>query len=174
MSELKFTVDDAQAAYDEWRFNCGPGALCAMLDLTPSELRPHCTEFEKKGYSSPKIMYSMLRSLRVEWETVFYSPRDPQKEIVWPRRGLVRVQWGGPWTKPGVPMKARYRQTHWIGCISEGRPIKQPYIFDINTVSVGGWVTLSEWDRRVVPWLLEECVPRADGEWWPTHCLELL
>ena len=32
---MRFGLEEAQAASDEWGFNCGPGALCAVLGKTP-------------------------------------------------------------------------------------------------------------------------------------------
>jgi len=48
-----FGVQEANAASEAWGFNCGPGALCAVLDLTPDELRPKLGDFEAKGYTNP-------------------------------------------------------------------------------------------------------------------------
>lgn len=42
-------------------------------------------------------------------------------------------------------------------------------IFDVNCMCVGGWVTLTEWSAQVVPWLLKECQPKANGKWHLTH-----
>jgi hypothetical protein len=89
----------------------------------------------------------------------------------------VRVQWGGPWTKPGVPMRVRYRQTHWVGVRERGVakfPGFRREVFDINAMFVGGWIPYDEWAGRLVPWLIEKCVPHADGQWWPTHVWKLL
>ena len=81
--------------------------------------------------------------------------------------GLVRIQWGGRWTNPGVPMRVRYRHTHWVA-VGNGE------VFDINAICVGGWMPWDEWQDELVPWLMREGVPGHNGTWWPTHALEVM
>ena len=159
---VRFNVDEAQAAGDQWGFNCGPGAVAAMLGLTIADVRPKLGDFERKGYTNPTLMLSILNNLGAKWGRL--------KDASWPRRGLVRVQWEGPWTRPGVPMAARYRHTHWVGA---ERVTGSLWIFDINAICVGGWIPAAEWREQIVPWLLKECEPKADGKWHVTHSLEL-
>lgn len=163
-----FTIEDVQDAAS-WGFNCGPGSLCGLLRVTPIEIRSSLGDFESKGYTNPTLMASILRRLNVPFRRVFESAVEPFKPIVWPEYGLVRVQWAGPWTKEGVPMAARYRRTHWIGFR------KEPHeVFDINAMCVDGWLPFNEWSDQLVPWLLKQVLPAANGEWWPTHCWDLL
>lgn len=163
MSAPKFTFEEAQAAAADWGLNCGPGAVAAVFGLTLEELRPHLGDFERKRYTNPTLMWSILNSLGATWRLV-------KRTKAWPRYGLVRIQWYGPWTEPGVPMRARYRHTHWIGARWTGVDTE---IFDINCMSVGGWVSRSVWTDQVVPWLLKECEPKADGRWGLTHVVEV-
>ena len=68
-------------------------------------------------------------------------------------------------------MRVRYRHTHWVGsCFIEG---EEQSIFDVNCMCVGGWVPLSEWTDSLVPWLLKQCEPKADGRWHITHSVEV-
>jgi hypothetical protein len=164
-----FTLQQAEAA-SEWRFNCGPGALCAALRCTPADLRPHLHDFEAKGYTNPTLMRDILAGLGVKYRLTLQA-NEPQ--LLPPvKYGLMRVQWAGPWTEPGVPMAARYRQTHWVAIAGqdEDHPAE---VFDVNAIAFGGWLTWYEWSRRLVPWLIREAVPKGNGEWWPTHILEL-
>ena len=171
----RFTLDDAQRARDEWNFNCGPAALAVVSGLTLQDLRPQMGDFESKGYTNPTLMFDCLNRLGINWK-----PRKARGPTgwhsdglhVWPRFGLCRVQWEGPWTAPGVPIRVRYRHTHWIAVDStiEG---EEPNVFDVNCMCVGGWVPLSEWRHSVVPWLLKQCVPRANGAWHLTHVIEI-
>ena len=81
------------------------------------------------------------------------------------------MQWAGPWTKPGVPMRVRYRHTHWIATAETEHDGLA--VFDVNAICAGGWIAFDEWQSQLVPWLLGRMEPRADGRWWPTHLLEL-
>ena len=165
-----FDLNDAIHAGDTWGFNCGPAAIAVMNRLTIEELRPHLGDFESKRYTNPTLMWAILKSIGANWRArsvreVLAAPRDS-----WPDYGLARVQWEGPWTAPGVPIAARYRQTHWVGAMKVG---EQRGIFDINCLNSGGWVALSDWSRTIVPFILKECHPKADGNWHLTHSVEL-
>ena len=163
---VRFTIDDANDC--GWQFNCGPGALCAVLNLTPSELRPLMGDFESKGCTNPTLMFDVLKRAGAEYRQVYRSD-DPKGYVPKIKHGLMRVQWGGPWTKQGVPMRVRYRQTHWLALRNNSEQV-----FDINAICVGGWMNALEWENQLVPWLIKECVPKGDGTWWPTHALEVL
>lgn len=160
---VRFNLDDAERASDQWKFNCGPAALCAVLGMTPDEIRPHMLDFESKGYTNPTLMLDVLRKLMIPWQQV-YRGDDPAGTIPTVQLGLMRVQWGGRWTNPGVPMRARYRETHWCA-------LRDNEVFDVNAMCVGGWIGLREWVTQLIPWLIRECVPKGDGTWWPTHVI---
>lgn len=166
---MKMTAEQAQLAANQWGFNCGPGALCGVLDLTPDELRPDLLDFEQKRYTNPTLMQDILRRRGVPFRLV-YRGDGPAPAVAYPPLGLVRVQWAGPWTKEGVPMSARYRQTHWAG-VRSGKCGRE--VFDVNAIAYGGWLPWAEWAEQLVPWLIRACVPRASGEWWPTHVLAI-
>ncbi len=169
----RFTLEDSVKAGEDWGFNCGPAALCMVAGRTPNEIRPFLGGFESKGYTNPTLMFECLNRLGIRWKpskargsTAWF----PDGLDLWPSFGLCRVQWEGPWTAPGVPIRVRYRHTHWIGCmrIDNG----EPGIFDVNCMSVGGWVSFSVWRDQVVPWILRECQPKANGGWHLTHVLQ--
>lgn len=161
---LRFGKAEAEAAAEAWGFNCGPGALCAVLGKTPDELRPHLGGFEVKGYTNPSLMFEVLRGLQVRHRQVFRSDA-PKQEQLQLHLGLMRVQWDGPWTRPGVPMAARYRKTHWVAVCGD-------QVFDVNALSAGGWISWDLWSTRLVPWLIKAAVPGGSGLWWPTHGIE--
>jgi hypothetical protein len=46
-------------------------------------------------------------------------------------------------------------------------------IFDVNCLNSGGWVSLADWSRTMVPYILRECHPKANGEWHLTHSIEI-
>lgn len=167
---------EAMVASESWGFNCGPAVLAMLSEKTPEQLRPYLGEFEAKGYTNPTLMYECLNRLEIGWK-----PRKAWRGStasfadgldVWPSSfGLCRVQWHGPWMEHGVPIQARYRHTHWIGAARvQG---EEPSIFDINAMNAGGWIPLSVWRDQLVPWLLEQCEPKANGQWDLTHVLEV-
>jgi hypothetical protein len=163
---VRFTLAEANKAGDEWRFNCGPAALCAVLDMTLDEIRPKLGDFERKGYSNPTLVKETLTRCGAAQFLVY---RADMPGIGIPPRldnALVRVQWSGPWTRPGVPMRVRYRQTHWIGVRNNSTEV-----FDINAMCIGGWMSRAKWESQLVPWLIGACVSKGDGGWWPTHAL---
>lgn len=181
VTQAQFTIDDAQRASEEWGLNCGPGAIAAVLGMTLEELRPHLGDFERKGYTNPTLMWTVLRNLGVKYRCgINQHSSENQGMLAWPQFGLARIQWEGPWTAPGVPIRVRYRHTHWVGCASDpgwatGEPgSSEPMIFDINAICVVGWIPLSEWAASLVPWLLEQCEPKADGRWHITHSVEIM
>jgi hypothetical protein len=158
----KFDVDAAQRAYDEWGCNCGPSAVAAIMGMSLDEVRPFMGDFERKYYTNPTLMFETLARIGRPWRKV---------GVAWPEYGLARIQWEGPWTEPGVPVRARYRYTHWVGA---GRYNGEIGIFDFNMLSNGsGWSRLHHWDAILVPWLLSECHPRANGKWHITHAIEV-
>jgi hypothetical protein len=157
-----YTLADAERAR-AWGCNCGPSAIAAITGKTLEQVRPYLLDFERKGYTNPTLMYAILNGMGVRYRLV----HPPVSFATW---GLVRVQWEGPWTAPGVPVQARYRHTHWIGsCLDDGKY----WIFDCNAICVGGWIPQAEWTDQLVPWLLRECQPKADGRWHITHRLEV-
>ena len=160
---VHFTQSEAEAASETWGLNCGPGAVAAICGLTLDELRPHLGDFETKRYTNPTLMWSILDSIGAQW-------RLTKPSVTWPTHGLARIQWEGPWTAPGVPARAAYRYTHWVGAHRDQSEVD---IFDINCMNVGGWVSLWDWTDLLVPWLLREVAPRANGRWHLTHCVEV-
>jgi hypothetical protein len=167
---LAFTLAEAHAASEAWGANCGPGALAAVLGLALDAVHPHLEKFDQKRYTNPSMMRVALRSLGVdhEWRVGRFG--------LFPSYGLARVQWDGPWTKPGVPPAAAYRHTHWVGSAMPDRAVSDPHdveIFDINAMCVGGWIDLPQWSTQLVPWLLKQCEPKATGAWWLTHIVEI-
>ncbi len=169
---LRFTAADVDRAYDAWRLSCGPAAFAAILDLTLDEARPHFGP-SFPGYTNPTLMFAALRSARRRYSV---KHRTGAIELLWPQHGLCRVQWGGPWLQPGVPVTARYRHTHWVGAETIDGAV---HIWDVNAFDTGlgpgaefGWVLLDDWRTHLVPWLLEG-VKRADGTWSITHSIEV-
>jgi hypothetical protein len=178
----RFTSEEAGLAFEAWGCNCGPSALACMARLTLDEVRDYLPGFDAKRYTNPSMMREALRALARDgriakefaWETTTDFGHWP------PEGGLVRVQWHGPWMREGVPMQARYRHTHWVGAASraqtiDGMAILDRGVWDVNCLENGsgsGWVSLTDWERIVVP-ALTEAIPKADGKWSITHVAHL-
>ena len=166
---ITWSVDQANLMGEKWGFNCGPASVCAVTGMTPQQLRPHLGDFEEKGHTNPTLMRQILRGLDVP--SHWLVDARGVKNLSWPTFGLVRVQWSGAWCGENVPMRARYRRTHWVATEAVG---SSRVVFDINAICVGGWIPYDEWSQELVPWLLNECVPKSDGKWWPTHSVEVV
>ncbi len=173
MNPFPFTYAEALAAAQRWRFNCGPAAICAVLGMKPEALRPQLFNFEQKGYMNPTMVQEALEACGAQWEIVYRSDRPvaesgpKTKALLTLENALVRVQWSGPWTKPGVPPAAAYQQTHWIAARNDFSEV-----FDVNALEVraDGWISKRDWESQVVPLLLPK---RGDGHYWPTHAIEV-
>jgi hypothetical protein len=154
-----FSSDELDAAWEEWNCNCGPAALAACLVCTLDDVRRFCypTGFETKGYLNPTMMGQAITNAGRRYHGVATS--------LLPRSGVVRVQWGGPWMKPEVPIRARYGHTHWIASRLLN---KIQWVFDVNA----GWQPFAEWQSQTVP-RLTGAIKRADGTWSYTHLWEV-
>jgi hypothetical protein len=127
---VAFTASDVEKACDEWGCNCGPAAVAAVLGLTLEQLRPHLGDFERKRYTNPTLMWAILKSAGAAWRII-----RPEQTM---RLGLLRVQWEGPWSRPGVPARVSYRHTHWIARFQEPTgPVHIPYPATIGSVGGG-------------------------------------
>jgi len=158
---LRFTKDEADSAYEQWGANCGPAALAAIGGLTLDQVR-HCmgVEFDRKRYTNPAMMLQCLSRLGFSWTSL--------KPPGWPAFGLVRIQWHGRWMEPGVPLRARYRYTHWVGGARANGSVG---VFDVNCMNSGGWVSLEDWRGVIAPYLAKHS--RGDGNWSLTHAIEV-
>jgi len=172
MIPLKFNSKEAEVLSCHWGFNCGPSALCAILGLHPNEIRQHMhhpkrgdrmkiVRFEDVKYTSPTMMFSTLENLLLPYR-VSYRGDDPLRGEK-PKFGLMRVQFGGPWCKEGVPMTARYKATHWVAVDGDD-------VYDINHED--GWSDYETWSKMVMPWIGHH-IANCDKTWWPTHSIEL-
>jgi hypothetical protein len=89
------------------------------------------------------------------------------KTDAFPTNGLARIQFEGPWCKPGVPLAAAYKHTHWVGSLVENDTT--PWIFDVNS----GWTTYGTWRDMTMPDLTSD-IKRATGKWHVTHRWQLV
>jgi hypothetical protein len=123
--------------------------------------------FERKHYTNPTLMFESLDRIGVKWSRT----KEPL-----PAYGLLRIQWEGPWTKPSIQTRARYRHTHWIGFynVPDGSTFGRSGVFDVNGLNNGsGWMLYRDWATILVPHILKTCEPLADGGWHITHAIEV-
>jgi hypothetical protein len=166
--ELLPTQSDAERAWKEWGASCGPTALAACFQVDLNKVRPAMAAvgYEKRPltgrWTSPTMMLQALESLGAR--VVLDKRKDgafPELGDDWPGRGLVRVQWTGPWTADGANPRWAHYATHWVASL---RHADRLLVFDVNC----GWGTFTHWVAQVVP-LLTRNVRRADGGWYASH-----
>lgn len=170
------TRDALLRANEEWGVNCGPAAVAAVMGMTLDQVRPHMGDFERKRYMNPTLMYEVLDRIGRPYRRI--GP-------TYPDFGLARIQWEGPWTAPGVPIRVRYRHTHWVGWCRNSR-YGLSAVFDVNAIGMGihhfgvhpfggggGWLCYADWSTKLVPWILKECEAEANGRWHVTHGIEV-
>lgn len=173
LKEPKISITEADWKQTERVFgacNCGPSALAVMLGIPAMQATAAIPNYKTRHYTSPTMMKCALAALGVRYHERFRRgyQRSTNNEHVLCEYGLCRIQWCGPWTAPGANPKWAYRQSHWVGSWNcEG--ITLPLVYDVNA----GWRTQPTWEMDVIPRLLKECVPNANGEWYVTHRWEL-
>jgi hypothetical protein len=171
MTPLRFTARDADRAYAQWGCNCGPAALAAIAGVTFEAVRPKFAGFEQRGYVNPTMMYDALRQFGVRWRVAKVGDRAGDATCTflgWPRFGLARVQWEGPWSAPGANPRWAYRHTHWVAAAAAKGDVA---IFDVNAIE-RGWLSSSDWRVQVASWLMR-AIRRASGTWHLTHAIEI-
>lgn len=157
--DMPFTRSEVCDAITGWGCNCGPSALAFARGVSLDDARAAIAGFDEKRYTSPTMMKGALHALCIP-----FAPLEATiPEMFLRGMAISRVQWTGPWTKPGSNPMWAYRQTHWVATWS--RAPGEWMVFDINS----GIVDFDTWEVEVVPDILRECVPRADGGWCPTH-----
>lgn len=163
----RFTLAELERASDTWFCNCGPAALAAICGLTLDEVRLHFGP-DWPGYTNPTAMRRALTTAGRQFTIERLGVADRE----WPRWGLVRIQFEGPWTEPGASPRWAYRHTHWVAV---WRAFPAICVFDVNSMEYdddSGWLPLLDWERCTVP-LLTDSIPRATGGWRITHAIEV-
>lgn len=133
--KLMFNAAAANHASDAWGANCGPMSLAAALMLNLETVRTLIPGFEQKGYTNPTMMEKALDKTGIMFN------RTARLKSLEPCEGLNRVQWEGPWLKPGVPPMAAYGYTHWIAYANG-------HVF-CSAIGLVGWVPFDQWRIEV-------------------------
>lgn len=168
---LQFSSADMERAFHDWGCNCGPSALAVVLGITLDAARDLIVDFPSRKYTSPTMMGAALASFGATYGEISKCRKVPATLCpdVLPDHGLVRVQWTGPWTEPGVNPKWAYRVTHWFATFMlEPRCPEHRVIFDVNS----GPSTWEHW-LSTIPKAITDSIPRADGGWYLTHLWEV-
>lgn len=173
--DMKYPFNEEQfkLANAQWGCNCGPSALAFALQVPLESVRPAIPEFDRRRYTSPTMMKQALANLQTSYTAAdvrelnhellcvpFDAIKFDYSNLFHDQPSLVRVQFCGPWTKPGSNPKWAYRQTHWI---ATWRELWDWMVFDCN----GGVRLFESWQSDILPHLTP---PRGDGGWFPTHC----
>ena len=135
-----YGVPEARAAWSAWGANCGPWALAAVTGCPLDDVRAWLPAFARRPYTKETDMRAALDAAGLSWS---------EHREGWPRFGLVRVLWHGPWWHDPDPF-ARLRRSHWVATIDaeDGR-----WIFDGNAIALGGWVRPEDWSRLWAPYV---------------------
>ena len=147
-----YNPPDIDEAHEQWRANCGPCAVAAVLGRDMGKVRELFEPWP--GYSNPTLIRRAVeragkRLLPATIETV--------------ETGLGFVQFEGPWEAGGA--RAAYRHTHWVGLARRSRHDGEPpqiFVYDAAAHEVGGWITLEAFGRVGIPMYLED-EPKATG-----------
>lgn len=141
-----YTPPDRDEAWETWKCSCGPGALAALLSRKCEEVRDLFPGYERRGYANPTHLREALDLAGVKHHGIGAKL---------PTRGLAFLQIEGPWTRPGVPVGAAYRHTHWVAvaAVECARPV---WIYDVNAEDLvdgpcGGWLPFEGWEQCVMP-----------------------
>lgn len=129
---LLFTEAQSQRASAEWKASCGPHSIAAACGLTLDQVKAVLPEFQ--GWMAPTLMEQTLLCLGQEFQLTKLAASE--KSIIL-CEGINRIQWEGPWLKPGVPVRAAYRHTHWVAC-SQGMVL-------CTACLPATWITWEEW-----------------------------
>jgi hypothetical protein len=160
-----FSQEEFERACREWGCNCGPSALAFALRRPLEVARDAIPGFAAKRYTSPTMMRQALEALGVAWRSA--GLLEPAAMCCASAMSLVRIQWTGPWTAPGMNPRWAYGYTHWVAAwCPAGTSLE--LVFDCN----GGVCERGSWEREIVPLITRE-VKRADGGWRPTHIWRL-
>lgn len=162
--KLPFTEEESETAHDTWGANCGPHSVAVALMLSLDQVHPlFAPKFDETfrtrgyGFTNLTMMGNALALARVP----FQLEKNLKTQDL--REGICRIQWEGPWLKPGVPPIVAYGHTHWIACTETHVFCTAIPLFDFDCDY--GWVTLEVW-RNLIEVL---CVREKFSGWHITH-----
>lgn len=145
----RYQPPDVDYAIEKLDAACGHCALAAVLGIPVADAVRH---LGKPGWLNIPMMQRGIEKAGYGWtrHNKCSTPKDPtgREEA----RGVVMIQFGGPWTAPGKPpaLAARYR--HWVAW-------DRGLIWDVNTEV---WEVEQAWVAHVIESFKEE-IPGMTG-----------
>jgi hypothetical protein len=144
--QLLWTFDDSMEAHEEWKASCGPHSIAAAAAVSLDTVRQSLSNYH--GWMSPTMVTETLTKMGVNFSL---TSRLQTQNLC---SGINRIQFVGPWLKPGVPTRVAYFHTHWI-CHFEGLVL-------CTCCHPSEWMFLDHWKREILE--------ANDGHsWYVTH-----
>jgi len=155
----------------------GHAACAALLGVPLGGVRKAFPD-QRDSRVHPIEMRQALVRLGLAWRMT--APLPPVDELplrAWPVRGLLLIQFRGPWERPGVHIGASFQRATWIATAPlSASPMgtcalvdtDDPWVFDVDTLgpfSVAGWSRRAAWEAQTAPEHARR-YPRASGAWW--------
>ena len=130
---LHYTKADSEAAFKEWKAQCGPHSIAAACGLKLSDVRDAIVAagITHKGWMSPTYVSRTLDQLGRK-----YTLETGLKTMAL-CEGINRVQWEGKWLNLGVPARVAYFHTHLVAHFG-GWVLCTAYLVDL-------WIPAQEW-----------------------------
>lgn len=157
---LPYTPEQSQQAYDEWKAMCGHHSIAAATHASLDRVKQACPKLV--GWMNPTMIGTTLHNLGARTKCLTRLP-DDTRFLFTPGRRVMRIQFEGSWTGPGVPPAAAYKHTHYIAVIDE--LVMDPMVDSNMLISLLDWLETEQY--RVL-----QDVPKATG-WHFTHCWEV-
>lgn len=130
---LFYTADESTAANKAWKATCGPHSIAAAcgVNLDAVKHAMDLADVNYRGWMSPTQVTRTLHALNRKFDL-----RSGLKTMML-CQGINRVQWEGPWLKPGVPARVAYFQTHLVA-FSHGWVL-------CTACETAKWIRAEEW-----------------------------
>lgn len=165
---------------EAWWARRGPAALAALLGLSLEDIRSGFREQDPRPGLSQ--MANAVRRFAGSWRlTAVVDMTVPslsymhiggsvwRRGAAWPERGLLLVQFSGPWDSYSVDAPEQFAHTHWVA-VRDGRVFDELLI--VRGCPSSGWTDIDDWKIHVV----QEAASwhrHATGIWWPRVGLEV-
>lgn len=112
---IRYTEAESEAAHKQWKASCGPHSIAAAMSLKLEDIRQAMLTagISYKGWMSPTYVSRTLDTLGAKYDLAKGLKTMSLCE------GINRIQWEGPWLKPGVHPRIAYFHTHLVAAFGE-------------------------------------------------------